>query len=246
MHGLHELQAAFAAALEGGGEDAFGALIRPNGLEPSRRLAVYRNNSRLTQREALAGIYPAVQRLLGEEFFAHMAELFAADFPSRSGDLRRYGGELAQFLEEFPPTASLAYLPDVARLEWAWHEAFHAPFSAALDAQAVARLPGARGGALRLALRPGARLLRSEFPVARIWEFALGEPGPDAPRLDLAGSQAGHVLVLRPQLEVLVIDLDPAEWRWLRALHEGAVLDPAAEGYLRRHLELGSFAASMP
>lgn len=255
MHSLHELQAAFAAALEGGDDESLRTLIRPDGLEPSRRLDVYRNNTRLTRLEALGGIYPAVQRLLGEEFFARMAELFGAICPSRSGDLRRYGRELAEFLQDFPPTSTFAYLPDVARLEWAWHEAFHAPFSAALDEQALALAPRAQRGALRLALRPGAGLLRSDYPAARIWEFALGERGADAPRLDLRNARAGHVLVLRPQLEVLVIELEPAEWRWLRALDEGAALDAAGavarsvqpdadpDGYLRGHLQLGSFVS---
>lgn len=241
---LHELQAAFAAALEDGDDEAVRGLIRPNGLDPARRLDVYRNNSRLTRTEALSGIYPAISRLLGEEFFAHMAGLFCPIYPSRSGDLRRYGRELADFLAEFPPTRSLAYLPDVARLEWAWHEAFHAPFSAPL---------AARRGALRLALRPGAALLRSDYPAARIWEFALGEQGPETPRLDLEGARAGHTLVLRPRLDVLVLELEPAEWRWLKALSDGAELhvagdlarsmDPAADParYLSDHLRLGSF-----
>lgn len=255
MPNLHELQAAVAAALEGDGDETLHTLIRPNGLEPSRRLDVYRNNTRLTRLEALGGIYPAVQRLLGEKFFAQMAELFGAVYPSRSGDLRRYGCELAQFLAEFPPTGSLAYLPDVARLEWARHEAFHAPFSAALDERALALVLRPQCGALRLALRPGVALLRSDYPAARIWEFALGEHGADAPRLDLKGAKAEHALVLRPELEVLVIELEPAEWRWLHALEEGVALDTAGElarsmqpeadpdRYLHEHLRLGSFAS---
>ena len=250
---LRELQAAFAAALEDGNDKAVRGLIRPNGLEPGRRLDVYRNNSRLTQAEALSGIYPAISRLLGEEFFAHMAGLFWSIYPSRSGDLRRYGRELADFLAEFPPTCSLAYLPDVARLEWAWHEAFHAPFSAAPAPQAHARQPDARRRALRFALLPGASLLRSDFPVPQIWEFALAENEADTARLDLSDPRAAHTLVLRPQLEVLVLELEPAEWRWLQALNEGAALDAADElarsmdpgadsaRYLRDHLQLGSF-----
>lgn len=250
---LRELQGAFAAALEDGDDEAIRGLIRPNGLEPGRRLDVYRNNSRLTQTEALSGIYPAISRLLGEEFFAHMAGLFCSIYPSRSGDLRRIGRELADFLAEFPPTRPLAYLPDVARLEWAWHEAFHAPLSTAPGERACARPRGARPEALRLALRPGASLLRSDFPAPRIWEFALAERGADTPRLDLSHPRAAHALVLRPRLEVLVCELEPAEWRWLQALNEGAALDAADElaramdpgadpaRYLRDHLQLGSF-----
>lgn len=255
MQSLNELQAAFAAALEGEGDEALRGRIRPNGLEPARRLDVYRNNTRLTRLEALSGIYPAVRRLLGEEFFAQMAELFGAVYPSRSGDLRRYGQELAEFLQEFPPTSTFGYLPDVARLEWIWHEAFHAPFSAALDERVLALAVRPQCAALRFALRPGAGLLRSDYPAARIWEFALGEHGADEPRLDLEGAKAGHTLILRPRLEVLVLELEPAEWRWLHALDTGAALDAADElarsvqsdadpdRYLREHLRLGSFAS---
>jgi len=250
MPALPELQAAFAAALDDEDATEVAAMVRANRLEPQRRVGIYRNNTRLTQAEALAGIYPGIERLLGEEFFGHMADLYATLYPSRSGDLRRFGGDLAEFLEGFEPTAALAYLPDVARLEWAWHEAFHAPFS-----DALARLPRCERGTPRLALRPGASLLASAYPAARIWEFALSDHAADAERLDLEREAPGHTLVFRPQLEVLVLDLEPAEWRWLHALHAGVslpeadaharALAPAAqtERFLRTHLEIGTFSA---
>lgn len=254
MPGLRELQATFAAALEGGEAGSLEALVLANGIEPGLRIGVYRNNGRLTRLEALAGIYPAMQRLLGEEFFAHVADLYAALHPSRSGDLRRFGERLAGFLESFPPTASLAYLPDVARLEWAWHEAFHAPFSSALDEVTFAQVSQAQRQRLRLALRPGARLLRSDFAAAKVWEFALGDHAEGAPRLDLAREAQSHVLVVRPELEVLVVDLEPAEWLWLEALCSGSRLGEAGElvragypgadpdRYLSTHLALGSLS----
>ena len=43
------------------------------------------------------------------------------------------GAHFPAFLETYPPTAGLAYLPDVARLEWAIEEASTAPDAPPLD-----------------------------------------------------------------------------------------------------------------
>ena len=50
-----------------------------------------------------------------------------------------------EFLARFPPAASLAYIADVARLEWAVNRALHAPDAAPLDVARLADRAGGRG-----------------------------------------------------------------------------------------------------
>ena len=114
---LRSLQAAFAAALIDDRHVPGAGLVSARGLTPRQRLNVYFNHSQIVQTEALAAIYPAVSRLVGGEFFAHMAVLYGRRHPADSGDLRAYGTRLPEFIEAFEPLAALPYIADVARLE---------------------------------------------------------------------------------------------------------------------------------
>lgn len=95
-------------------------------------------------------------------FFVHVGDPFLSVFPWQSGALRRFGGKLAEFLEAFPPAASLAELSESRTLKCAWYEAFHAPLSTEL-----ARMPKANCSAERLLLRPGARLQCTDYLAAK-------------------------------------------------------------------------------
>ena len=66
--------------------------------------------------------------------------------------------------------AQLAYLPDVARLEWAWHRAFHAADRAPLALERLAAVPPERYGQVRFRLHPSAQFIASDYPLLRIWE----------------------------------------------------------------------------
>jgi hypothetical protein len=86
------------------------------------RLAVYHRSVRANHDAALAAAYPVVRRLVGDAFFGEAAARYAQAFPSRCGDLHVYGSAFALFLAQYEHARDLAYLPDVARLEWAVHE----------------------------------------------------------------------------------------------------------------------------
>ncbi|MEJ2686115.1 MAG: DNA-binding domain-containing protein [Gammaproteobacteria bacterium] len=209
--GLRALQAAFARAIRDGEYVPEAGVFRERGLSARQRLNVYHHHSRIVEGEALAAVYPAVQRLVGEDFFANMAILYGRQYPLTRGDLRLFGGQLADFVAQFEPLQSIPYMADVARLEWHWHESLHA-------AQAPAA--GAEPDPGRVCLAPHVRLLRSPFPVATIWDFALREHAEDAPRLDIDGLGPEHVLIMRPGLDVEVVTLPAAEWEWLAGFRE--------------------------
>ncbi len=146
MPRLRELQLGFAAALLDGAGDDFARHVRAVGLTGARRLQVYRNNTVLNLTGALAAVYPVTRRLVGEGFFQYTAACYIARHPSRSGDLHEFGEHFPLFLQSFAPVAALTYLPDVARLEWAYHQVFHAASHPPLDLAALARVPAERRG----------------------------------------------------------------------------------------------------
>ena len=216
MRALRETQEEFAAALLGGGAHRF-----------DRRLQVYRNNVFVSLLQALADVYPVLVRLVGRDYFDQAARRFVREHPSRSGNLHDFGSELPGFLGRLPEAASLPYLPDVAALEWAWHEAFHAADAPALDAARLATLSESAAGSLRCRLHPAARLLASPYPVLAIWEANI-EDAPEGGEISLdAGPD--RLLVTRRELERVIERLTPGEYGLLRALASGASLADACE-----------------
>jgi hypothetical protein len=189
------------------------------------RFRVYRNTVTASLADALAATYPAVLALVGEDFFRAAAREAARADPPRSPVLIDWGGGFAAFLAAFPPAASLPYLPDVARLEWAWTRAYHAADAAPAPISVLSGVAPEALAAARLVPHPAVRLVRARFPVVSLWAETTGRAARTA--LDL--SRAESALVARPALQVTVRALAPGEDAFLAAVLEGAAIGQAAE-----------------
>lgn len=196
-------------------------LVGPQGGPVARRFAIYRNNVTHGLTEALEAGFPVLRKLVGEAFFAAMAREFLREHPPDSRILMFYGAALPAFLEGFPPVSHLGYLPDVARLEQALRESYHAADAAPLPTSDLAALTAADPAQLRLRLAPTLRMVASRWPLHAIW-LAQTADGP-AP---VAGAQ--DVIVLRPEFDPQVHLLPPGGARMIGALSEGASLADAA------------------
>ena len=135
------LQRDFAHALLDPQHAVPGGLVGPDGHASTRRFGVYRNNVAASLIAALQDAYPVVTALVGEAFFRAMALEHARRHPPRTPAMFEYGADFPGFLDTFPPVASLPWLADVARLERAWVEAYHAAEALPVPAQAVQALP---------------------------------------------------------------------------------------------------------
>ena len=208
-------QADFARALRDPAPDAV-----PDGFAgvAARRFRVYRNNVRVALVEALAAAYPAVERIVGAEFFRRMAAVHAADRPATARTLNLYGEGFPDFVAGFAPARDLPYLADVARLERAVLESRHAADAPALDPAVLTAL-GAGLATARLAPHPATRLVRSAWPVADIWRANTGDAAPDG-ALALTGGSGG-ALAVRPGLSVSVEALAPSRAAFAETLLAG-------------------------
>jgi hypothetical protein len=203
-------------------------LVGPHGSRPSRRFAVYRNNAYASLIDVLAGRFPATARLVGEAFFRAMARIYVAERPPASPVLLRYGGDFAGFVAEFPPAKPVPYLADVARVEWAWHAAYHAKDAELLSLVELAPV-GECAHEAQLTLHPSLKVVRSAYPVVTIWQAAMRDGEHEQARLPAVGEDA---LVIRPGLAVEVRRLPPGGAVFVQALADGATLLEAAEGAL--------------
>ncbi len=193
---------------------------------PPERFEVYRNSVLSNLRGAMLDIYPVVQRLTGDKFFDQAATIFVREHASTSGDLHSYGRNFPLFLAEYEPAKALTYLPDVARLEWLWHEVFHCADAQPAEMSALAAGASEDYGHLRFDLQPGCRRLYSDFPVHRIWEANRpGYAGEERISLD-----EGNVwlLLYRFGFEVRIAPISQAEDALLESFAAGEVFEQAA------------------
>jgi hypothetical protein len=202
------------------------AMLRSaTGGPPDRRFAVYRNNVTVRLVAALAEIFPATRRIVGAEAFDAAARAFVRAAPPRSPLLFRYGAGFPDFLGGFAPFESLPYLPDVARLERAWLDAWHAADAVALDGAALSTVPAEHLAGLRFVAHPAAGLLPSRY--AQVAIFEANRSDADAGRIDAARAQTA--LVTRPALDVMVTALGVGDAAFIGALMKGGTLAEAAE-----------------
>ncbi len=227
MLSLRELQQEFVHGLLGEPGEELLAHIDAGRFGAARHLQIYRHNVFASLTGALAAVFPVVQRLVGEGFFAYATDAFIRRHPPRRGNLHDFGHEFPGFLAGFAPAAALTYLPDVARLEWLYHEAFHAPDAAALQPRDLATLSPESASGLHLRLHPGARLLASAYPVLHIWQVNQpGYDGDDRVNLDEGGA---YLLVIRRHGEVEIESLGAGAHAFVESLHAGALLAAATE-----------------
>src|SRR6202007_1114597 len=82
----------------------------PRGKAAIKRYNVYRNNVTVSLIDALAAIYPAVQRITGVEFFRAMAPFYRAATPPTSPLLFEYGRDFPAFIEGYEPAQDMPWL----------------------------------------------------------------------------------------------------------------------------------------
>jgi hypothetical protein len=228
MHGLRELQEAFGrAVLDPATAAGLAGVVLGGEIGVARRLQVYRNNVFASLGGALEAVYPVVARLVGDGFFRFVAHEYVRGVPSRSGDIHDFGHDFPEFLGNLLQAQGLPYLPDLARLEWAYHRVFHAADHAPLDTRGLTAVPPERWGDLRLRLHPASRLLASPYPVLRIWE--VNQPGfAGEPTVHLDAGEC-RVLIVRPAESVELQPLTPGEFALLAALAGDETLLAAVE-----------------
>jgi Putative DNA-binding domain len=246
MPTLLELQRAMRASLVDRDDGAAAAMLAED-IEADR-LDIYRNTFIIGATRALRLSYPAVHKLVGNDFFEGAAGLFIAQHPPRTAHLDDYGAEFAGFLQDFPPAAALVYLADVARLEWAVSCALHAEDAEPLDLARLAGLAADDQGRVAFTPHPAFALLRSDYPVDVIWRAVLDGDDAALSAVDLTPYPI-RLMVERRAAGVDVSRLGEPAWRFAAALRDGLPLEAAiaeipdarADAVLAGHLAAGRF-----
>lgn len=195
----------------------------PQGNPAPKRFAVYRNNVTVGLAQALDQSFPVLRKLLGADFFAALARSFLRAHPPSSPVMMAYGDAMPDFLAAFEPVAHLPYLPDVARLEIAIRQSYHAADAAPLPLERFHDLTPGQLASARVTFAPALRLIRSAWPVHAIWATnAQGAPPPPQP-------EAQDVLVTRRLFDPAPVCLPPRAADFILGLTDGMTVAQAAD-----------------
>lgn len=229
MPSLRSVQRAFAASLAGPCDVGLARHVCGGGFTAAERVGIYRNSSRGVLAGALRLTFPAVERLVGSEFFVAAAGRFAEAHWPAAADLNEYGAEFADFIERFEPARTVAYLGDVARFEWALSVAAHADDAAPLAPSTLASLDPSCYAGLRFTPHPSMRLLSLRHPADHIADAVLAGHDAALREIDLADGAPVRLVVHRAPDGVQAERVDALEFELLALLCDGVEWSRIAE-----------------
>ncbi|MGE3720099.1 MAG: DUF2063 domain-containing protein [Bauldia sp.] len=236
--------AAFTSALLNPERPPPASVAGPSGKAATKRYGVYRNNVTVSLINALAAVFPATQRITGPDFFREMARTHVRTTPPTSPLLFEYGREFPDFVQQYEHAKSLPWLADVARIERAWLDAYHAADAAPLAFTTLAAVPSEQLMNLTLIVHPATRIVRSRFSALTV--FSANRVDEPVPKID--ASEPEDTLVTRPKLEVMARQLPAGGAAFLNALIAGEPLGTAASAALEEAgagFDLGGNIAGM-
>jgi hypothetical protein len=208
------------------GDSSFENYIHLKGPSPRNRLSIYHNTIRAGLRKALEFTYPLTWELIGEDCANGAAYAFIREYSHlpQTGILDDWEAAFPDFLGQFSPTQSLAYLPDFARLEWLKHVSSSAEDQVSLSAHDFKDMNAESYGKLILKLHPSVHFLSSSYPLDQILAVVKGE----VVSVELE-SRKSYVLLIRPTHFVHIHWLSEVDFSFFSYLQKGDSLIDALE-----------------
>ncbi len=186
----------------------------------AKGFGIYYNNWRLGLTKVLGHHFPVCKRLVGDRFFQGMSEEYIKTHPSIYFSLNDYGVDFSDFIMQFTPAASLPYLSDVAKLEWAIHRALIGESSTEYNPQALSDLLSSpeKQKKFQFGLTKNGTLISSIYPIHRIWETNQADyEGDETVNVDEGDVR---LFVWRKGLDLRMDRLEEAEWQILKNFQE--------------------------
>jgi len=228
-------------------------LLKPTPQGAPPRLQIYTLAYRSRLGEALKENYPVLARVLGDEGFAELADVYLRNYPSRTPSIRWFGATLAEFAaqSELIPHPSLC---DLIRMEWALNTAFDAADAQPVSVAEMLALQPAEWPALQFVMHPSLHLLALHWNVEPLWsaltadENAQTDPPEELPH---------HLLIWRVGHQTQWRSVEPTEALLLMAALAGQTFTQLSEialdsagsdaaqtvaGYARIWIEAGMIA----
>ena len=193
-------------------------------LSPVEQVDIYREQFWLRHVDVLRDDFASLEHAIGEDAFERLAREYLTACPSASFTLRDLGQDMVRFLSERAPWTDDPFLAELARVEWAFVDAFDGPDAPPFDPSMIAGRSEDEWPRARILLHPALQRLELAWPSHDYRIAARKDEAPSRPE-----RRACHVVVYRgPELlHCLEIDRDAAAM--LDELARGTPLGTACE-----------------
>ena len=182
-----------------------------DGLPVEARMQIYQNNFTGILVENLFGIFPLVSAFVGEDYTKSALRHFIDKVPPTDARLIVYGEDFASFLTGYEHAGYVAYIADIARLEWSIHALQHA--------SEESFRPCHYSG-----LNENHAVIDSDYPLLNLWMVGAGQLKPESVHIDQGGQ---FVVVVLHQGAIQLYALNNAEREALAGMSSG--VSPADE-----------------
>ncbi|QLQ31759.1 MAG: putative DNA-binding domain-containing protein [Candidatus Thiothrix singaporensis] len=231
---LPDLQTRFIAAIFDRNQRAgMAELVKSQGaLDAAQRVGIYRNSVHGVLLQHLGALYEVTRQLVGEAFFERLSDEFVDHAPPTRPFLVEYGDAFPAFMQRHAALEEMPWLADVARLEWARHQAWHAVNQPAGDFTQIMMLSEGQQASLCFQMPGSAQLVQSPYAVHQVWLAHQPEDFPGKLPLErIQIPQPAYVLVWRAGRQLRQVEVDEAGWDFLSALQQGATLPVLTERF---------------
>lgn len=133
-----------------------------------QRLAFYRESIHGGRFTVLRRIFSCLYKLLGEQYFQQMADVFLLQYPSQHSCIDQMGEFFVEFVAKHDVLDHVPYAADMAQFEWLWHLVFHGETNPCISAQS-----NICSGKVTLA--KGLQTMSSPYPLHLLWEMCQPE-----------------------------------------------------------------------
>jgi hypothetical protein len=210
---LKELQEQFANHIENPKQTKiFGEILKQN-ITAVDSLQIYRNNVFGGFDAVLEMIYPTIKNLVGKNCFANFCTKYRQKYISESGNLNDYGKHFAKLVSDLKTEHQLAYLKDLAKLEWQFHRAYFSKETADFEIKKFKKLKEKDLFKVKFKLHPSCCLLASKYQIYNIWNFFKTN---SKKKVDLKKLENQWVLISRPKYKTNLEELSKLEFLFLK------------------------------
>ena len=193
-------------------------IIRSNrGLGGDERIGIYANAYFYRLLECLKEEYPATLAVTGSNDFASLTRDYLVWRPPSEPSIFYAGCYLADFLRNHRLAEGWPFIAELARLERATLDSFHAPDISILTDEAMRAIPAEQWPTIELRCHPGVEILRGEWRVSEVLSAVeRGEQWLEPVR------ETNAVIVWRRGISVHYRILEVAETAALALVKKGA------------------------
>ena len=200
------------------------------GADPHARVNVYRNNTYASLTATLLAVFPVTTRLVDERYMRYACHRFIESCPPREPRLSQFSAGFPSFLKGFEQLASMGFVAETARLEWA--------IAKALDQADLIRMPISalhwfdKPEQACVMLQPSLHLVSSRWPVFTIWTSHQASAEPDLGFVEHGAVE--RLALWRSGANIRLACLDASRLAFLKTLMKGHSLEVAAARALKR------------